>query len=46
MPIRPLVNNLPFKSDVRNEEAYPVAGLVMFGNADAHHEFAVPMARF
>jgi len=47
MPTRPLVNNSPFKSDNRNEEAYPAfSGIVMFGNDAAHHEFAVPMARF
>lgn len=42
----PLFNPEPFKSDNRDTAAYPVAGLVMFGNAAAHSEFAVPMARF
>lgn len=46
MPTTPLLNPQPFRANNLDTAAYPVAGLVVFGNASAHNEFAVPMARF
>ena len=46
MPTKPLLNPQPFRANNLDTAAYPVAGLVVFGNASAHYEFAVPMARF
>ena len=46
MPTTPLLNPQPFRANNLDTAAYPVAGLVVFGNASAHYEFAVPMARF
>ena len=46
MPTKPLLNPQPFRANNLDTAAYPVAGLVVFGNASAHNEFAVPMARF
>jgi hypothetical protein len=41
-----ILNELPFASDDRNTATYPIAGRVVFGNAAAHSQFALPMARF